>query len=152
MCKLIKVNNMAKGKWTSEDIEYLKNNYGKIPTKEIAKNIDRPTYSIYYQVKRMGLYIKEERNEYSRDDYIKRYIKKERHLCWGCKHAVNKPIIMYVINGKSKLMGKCPWADHLEPVKGWKIEASRERSVIVDGKVKKRKFFNVIKCPLYEVG
>lgn len=141
-----------KNVWTQKDFNYLIKNYGVIPTKEIAKTVNRSVNSVHDKARRNGIRIRKERSERFKNECARRYSTIEKHLCWKCKHAVNKPVVVRIVNGKPKMVGKCPWADHLEPVKGWKTEDAGERSISNGANIIKEKFFKVIKCPLYEVG
>lgn len=134
-------------KWTKKEKNYLIKNYGKIPAKKIAEKLSKSEAAIKAYAGRMGL-----NSNIEVSNWEKTMFEKERHLCWKCKHAVNKPVGVRIVNGKPKMVGKCPWADHLEPVKGWKTESVGMRSVQSGMNIKKKEFFKIIKCPLYEVG
>lgn len=41
--------------WTKEQEQYLKRNYGRIPTYRVAKYVDRTPYAVNTKARRMGL-------------------------------------------------------------------------------------------------
>ena len=134
--------------WTEEMNNYVRENYGKIPAKEIAKQLNKTSGAIVSRAKYLGL-----RYESDYSEQEKEMFKRERHLCWKCKHAVNKPVVVQIVKGKPKMVGKCPWADRLEPVKGWEtITVGYRGGIKNDDNCDKTERFAVIKCPLYEVG
>jgi hypothetical protein len=42
--------------WSNDEIEYLKNNYGKVSTTSLAKDMNRSYKSILYMVSRLKRY------------------------------------------------------------------------------------------------
>lgn len=44
--------------WTPEEEEFVRQHYGKMPTKDIAKALGRKVPMVYSKVNYMGLYIK----------------------------------------------------------------------------------------------
>lgn len=66
-------------KWTEEEIEYLKDNYGKLSTKEISKKLNRPISGINLKASRLGIKFFK-RSEYDRD-YFK-VIDSEEKAYW----------------------------------------------------------------------
>ncbi|GMC10399.1 hypothetical protein K5E_25380 [Enterococcus thailandicus] len=54
--------------WSESDLDYLKNNYGKIASEEIAKYLKRSSNSIRHKAQRMGL--AEKRNFWDEDEEI----------------------------------------------------------------------------------
>lgn len=54
--------------WTESDLDYLKNNYGKIASEKIAKHLKRSSNSVRHKAQRMGL--AEKRNFWDEDEEI----------------------------------------------------------------------------------
>lgn len=54
--------------WSESDLDYLKNNYGKISSEEIAKYLKRSSNSIRHKARRIGL--AEKRNFWDEDEEI----------------------------------------------------------------------------------
>ena len=108
--------------WTEDEEEYLCENFPEGDLQEMSRTLKRSIGTIRAAAQRRGL----NRKSYANGEGKKAPI--NTHLCWYCKHSLDKPI------------GYCSWANDLTPVKGWGI--------------KKRKSgrFVVISCPLYERG
>lgn len=109
-------------KWSEEEIQYLRDNYGVIDLSLISTHLHRSFYALRAAAKRYGI---------KSQNLTRRPIYQPQHICWRCVHATNKPI------------GYCSWADRLEPIDGWETkDASTTRS--------KEDMFAVISCPLFE--
>lgn len=54
---------MAGKRWSKEDIDYLKNNYSKVPTVEISKKLNRTIKSINKQTNRLGIKFEKPKNK-----------------------------------------------------------------------------------------
>ena len=136
-----------KRKWTEEERKYLIENYGKIPAIKIGQKLNKRKGTVLAYARRMGISAKDGTTQ------EKIMFEKEKHLCWKCKHAVNKPVVVQIVKGKPKMVEKCPWADRLEPVKGWEtITVGYRGGIKNDDNCDKTERFAVIKCPLYEAG
>lgn len=73
---------MSKGYkyWTSDENEYVKNNWGVINTKVIAKTLNRSVYSVYRRVSQMGVTMTDEQysnmtNNMKWTDSMEKYLK-----------------------------------------------------------------------------
>ena len=133
-------------RWTTEMKQYLQDNYGRIPARDIAKKLNRPESSVYKYAKNMNLTTMRSR--------LAKHISKsvDEHLCWHCKYADNTPIGIHATQNCVKII-RCPWANKLQPVKGWKTkDIVCKREITNGGEYSIEKKFAVVKCPLYEVG
>ena len=107
--------------WNEQEEKYLCENFPTENLKVMSAKLGRDIRAVRAAAQRRGLKRKEAGGR-------GRAVLSDTHLCWYCKHSLDKPI------------GYCSWANDLTPVEGWET--------------KKRKSgrFAVVNCPLYEMG
>lgn len=123
--------------YTIQEDQFIKENYGVLPKKEIAVRLERTEASIDARYNRI----------------IKGMVRRGREepkshnqtLCWTCRHAVPNTRDVSDI-GKPGIKG-CPWSIAFEPVPGWEAKPTIKYCSHTP-----YASYDIRRCPMWERG